>query len=413
MERKILSIMEESTASVILSDMTDSAKSAMDASLVFNLITNIAFSSSMYLLWGLINTLQMILYLPMLEVSFPANVKFLYSILLPVACLDLIPSEYTTELVFDFSDDLDSPYSNILEELGYETHNSISNLGSIFTYFAIFVVGTVFMSVLKLTGLKIKRIKKLYRFLKDMLIFNGFILLFMEGCMEVVISAYVNLSSNLLYTWSDKFSYYFSYVALAINLILLPLGLIFVMNVRKKALANKYWQKRFGSIYEGVKIDSIWSLSYNLIQLTRRLIFLFVVFHPGFELPSALRILMIIYLNLFFNIYQVGVRPFEVPSKNNLENFNETIIFCVTFFVMLFTEYLNIEQQNIAGWATIGLVSLNILVNLITMVAPPVYTLYLKCKGKFFKKKINRIELVQTELTPTIGQVPEAPVQIL
>ena len=149
----------------------------------------------MYLLWGFINTLQMILYLPMLEVNFPANVKFMYSILLSVASLDLIPSEYTTQLVFDFSVDLDKPYSNILEELGYETHNSILNLGSIFTYFVVFVVGIVFIYVIKISGIQKNWIIKLYKVIKNLLIFNGFILLFMEGCMEVVISAYVNLSS--------------------------------------------------------------------------------------------------------------------------------------------------------------------------------------------------------------------------
>ena len=149
----------------------------------------------MYLLWGFINTLQMILYLPMLEVNFPANVKFMYSILLSVASLDLIPSEYTTQLVFDFSVDLDKPYSNILEELGYETHNSILNLGSIFIYFVVFVVGIVFIYVIKKSGIQKNWIIKLYKVIKNLLIFNGFILLFMEGCMEVVISAYVNLSS--------------------------------------------------------------------------------------------------------------------------------------------------------------------------------------------------------------------------
>ena len=57
MSRKILSIMEENTATDILTSMSDKAQTVMDASLVFNLLTNVAFSSSMYLLWGLINCL--------------------------------------------------------------------------------------------------------------------------------------------------------------------------------------------------------------------------------------------------------------------------------------------------------------------------------------------------------------------
>ena len=154
MDRKILSIMERNRATAFLSDLTDSVKTAIDASIVFKLVTNFAFSTSMYLLWGFINTLQMILYLPMLEVNFPANVKFMYSILLSVASLDLIPSEYTTQLVFNFSVDLDKPFSNILEELGYETHNSILNLGSIFVYLVFFFVGIVFIYVIKISGIQ-------------------------------------------------------------------------------------------------------------------------------------------------------------------------------------------------------------------------------------------------------------------
>ena len=150
MSKKIKGIMEENLANIIMSDVTDSAKTAMDVSLVFNLITNIAFSASMYLLWGLINTLQMILYLPLLRVNFPSNVRFLYSILIPVASMDLIPSQYSTELFFDISQDLDSPYSDILEELGYETHNSLLNLGSIFVYFCLFVIGSLVLLILVL-----------------------------------------------------------------------------------------------------------------------------------------------------------------------------------------------------------------------------------------------------------------------
>ena len=120
-------------------------------------------------------------------------------------------------------------------------------------------------------------------------------------------------------------------MALFITVIMLPAGLIFVMNVRKKALQCNYWKKRFGSVYEGIRIDSKWALSYNLFQVLRRLLFLFVVFHPGFEMPSSLRIMAVIYISIFMNMYQFSVRPFEVNSKNNLENFNETIIFCVTY----------------------------------------------------------------------------------
>ena len=49
----------------------------------------------------------MILYLPLLKNTLPKNVKFFYSILLPLANLELVPPEYSTMLVFDISADLD------------------------------------------------------------------------------------------------------------------------------------------------------------------------------------------------------------------------------------------------------------------------------------------------------------------
>jgi len=52
----------------------------------------------------------------MLKVRLPKNVKLFYSILLPLANLELFPPEYTTQLVFDISSEEDSPYSPALEE---------------------------------------------------------------------------------------------------------------------------------------------------------------------------------------------------------------------------------------------------------------------------------------------------------
>ena len=136
-----------------------------------------------------------------------------------------------------------------------------------------------------------------------MLFLNAFILLFMEGCMEIVISAYINLYSNLFYTFGDKFSYYFSYACLFLTIVVLPAGLIFVMNVRIQAMKSSYWSHRFGSIYEGIKVENTWSRCYNLFQVLRRLLFLFVVFHPGFELAPSLQIMSIVYITLFMNAY--------------------------------------------------------------------------------------------------------------
>jgi len=57
----------------------------------------------------------MILYLPMLKVYLPKNVKVFYSILLPLANLELVPPEYSTELMFDISTEEDEAFNPVLE----------------------------------------------------------------------------------------------------------------------------------------------------------------------------------------------------------------------------------------------------------------------------------------------------------
>jgi len=53
----------------------------------------------------------MIMHLPMCYIGFPPNVAMLYNIMLPLASLDVIPPEVSTEVIFEFSDEDDEPYN--------------------------------------------------------------------------------------------------------------------------------------------------------------------------------------------------------------------------------------------------------------------------------------------------------------
>ena len=80
--------------------------------------------------------------------TFSGNVKFFYGIYIPLSSLDIFPTDYTNEAIFDFSaEEFDSPESETLEEMGYETHNSILNLGSVFYYFFIYTLMLVLFVV--------------------------------------------------------------------------------------------------------------------------------------------------------------------------------------------------------------------------------------------------------------------------
>ena len=60
------------------------------------------------------------------------------------------------------------------------------------------------------------RIRFPYREVKKFLFWGAFLRLFMEGYIEILISAYLNTLSNVLFTKSDKFSLLLSYFILGI-----------------------------------------------------------------------------------------------------------------------------------------------------------------------------------------------------
>jgi hypothetical protein len=76
---------------------------AIEGMVIGNFILATFVSFSLSYLWGLINALQMIVYLPLFNINFPANMNMFNSILISVATFDIIPKiEEINRLIFKF-----------------------------------------------------------------------------------------------------------------------------------------------------------------------------------------------------------------------------------------------------------------------------------------------------------------------
>jgi len=149
MKKLMYNMVKDNRFNHVFIDVVGMISSAITTSVVFNFFLSYFIQIGFSYLWGLINTLQLILYLPMLKVSIPKNAKLFYIIMLSLANLELIPTKYSTELVFDISSEQDRPFSRTLEEFGYETHNILLNMGSLFIYLTFFTFGLVLLGILK------------------------------------------------------------------------------------------------------------------------------------------------------------------------------------------------------------------------------------------------------------------------
>lgn len=53
---------------------------------------------------GWINTLQIIIHLPMLKILVPANVSLFFQLVVPIVTFDVIPPEWSTEYIMEFEE---------------------------------------------------------------------------------------------------------------------------------------------------------------------------------------------------------------------------------------------------------------------------------------------------------------------
>ena len=68
---------------------TEGVKNFINSSLIGAVILNISFKGALFLILGMINSLQLILHLPIMNIVIPANVMTMFTILIPVVMFDI------------------------------------------------------------------------------------------------------------------------------------------------------------------------------------------------------------------------------------------------------------------------------------------------------------------------------------
>jgi len=102
---------------------------------------------------AMIRSLQMILHLPMLQILVPGNVTMFFSAIIPIAMFDVLESEELSPrriMNFDDEDENGGDIFDQMRDLGYETHSSILNLGTLFVLLVIYFCQVVYCGLLAL-----------------------------------------------------------------------------------------------------------------------------------------------------------------------------------------------------------------------------------------------------------------------
>ena len=102
--RPIQKQLEDSEANRNFAESSQRGTDSMKAALVFTFLVNLIMAGALGHMIGWINTLQLIIHLPMLRILVPANVSVFFQTIIPIVTFDLIPPEWSTEYFLDFEE---------------------------------------------------------------------------------------------------------------------------------------------------------------------------------------------------------------------------------------------------------------------------------------------------------------------
>ena len=184
-------------------------------------------------IFGVIRNLQIIIHLPLFNTVLPGNVDSVFQILIPIIQFDLLDSEYTTEKVLEFDTEsqlaLQPTLRDSIIEMGYETHNSLLNLGSSFLFILFYFMVLILLLFVKIISWKTGYGTNMYIKIKKRLIFGTLISLFMEPFMEIIISAYLNIKAPVSSKNGEIIGIYTGYIAAVCACGVLPLTFLWVI----------------------------------------------------------------------------------------------------------------------------------------------------------------------------------------
>ena len=139
----------------------------------------------------MINVLQIIIYMPLINVAFPMNAVLFYSFLMDMASFNLFSMDKINSGIGLKLKPSDTP--NRFQMMGFHSSNVVSNLGSMFLYLLAIAGAIASVSFLKLCSLKCTCMKKVYGFLADKVLFNiplrmllvSFMRFFIDSCLNI------------------------------------------------------------------------------------------------------------------------------------------------------------------------------------------------------------------------------------
>jgi cysteine-rich repeat protein len=254
--------------------------------------TVVAFGSIMVLggslemVWSLINTIQIISFLPLMIDAYPEHVTIMFGMLdfsnmdfsfISDKLTDMIPIE-------GLSVSWDNPryLANGIESPLF-LQNCASMIFSLFTS-----ISSLLLILLLYSVLRWEKARDVLSAIISSYFFNNFLRFLTEGYLEMTLKAVLNVVEFTVGSKVEVFSLILAFIGMGVCL-LFPAMTFALLYDKKTAIRaeNKRYLKRFGTMYRDFKVHKEWYLyQYYPIFMLRRLVFVFFLI-AFFKYPSV------------------------------------------------------------------------------------------------------------------------------
>lgn len=206
------------------------AKNIGNSAALSNLIVQIVLSSSLALLWGLINILQMVVHFPLLNVTIPQNAKVFYEALQSLANFDLLPKDEISEFMRkaidseeddanvenEGKDDVNALLSRGTVDAGYERSDGVDSNLTLILGISVLCLVLVIILLLWICFRKSQKVRTFVLKIKRKIFFNSIIRSFLETSLETILMSMIATYDLSFDSFGESFSSCFAILKLAL-----------------------------------------------------------------------------------------------------------------------------------------------------------------------------------------------------
>lgn len=278
---------------------------------VENIILNLFIGIALQYLWGMIACLQLMVHMVLINLLYPANIQKVFITFMQIVSFEAYDTSefFEDNLKLTHTEAVNTP----LEMLGYESQNFIINSGLCFVVFMASLLGLAFIGICFMLEGRHVVFARLYRGLKNTLIWNFFIRLLLEGYIDLALASIIQIKNLNINGFGDAISFSTGFSVLHL-VVLFPFVCLAFLKTNFKKLDSMEVRKTYGSIYTGLRVDSVAALMYPLsYQLRRLMLCVIVLFMDKF---NYFQIQALLQMQVFVIIYSAWVLPFETMLMN-------------------------------------------------------------------------------------------------